>query len=119
MEFIKEMSCVAFKKHLFKFTKQCFYCGCEMTDINPNHPSDLPDNYYTIEHVFNNKNPMRLLGMPSPLVLACKKCNEAKGFQDLAKEPSEILEESMIILGKLYEPEYSFYRKVNSGFFAR
>lgn len=112
------------KKRILKNKSlNCFYCGCEMvfqTEVANGRAKatrdKLPANFCTIEHVFPRRHPLRYK-MKNILILACSSCNKRKGALDYFKTPEELLEDSLATIGKLYEPEFRYYREENAHFF--
>ena len=60
----------------------CIWCG-NITILYDNHIAPLPDNAATTDHLFVRKDPRRIgckrKGVPSQIVLACRKCNQERG----------------------------------------
>lgn len=75
---------------MWKENPHCYWCGIE-TVVYTNVPRDFvfPDNAATIDHVYPINDPRRLefkkKKKPSPVVLACKKCNWERGSKSLEK----------------------------------
>jgi len=77
-----------YKKELYEKSPNCYWCGEQMT-LYHGVPSGekLPDNAVTIEHIFAIKDKRRKyfkkIKTPSPVVLACNKCNNKRKGKSL------------------------------------
>lgn len=63
---------------------KCYWCGREIFIYEGwDRSMPLPKDYSTVDHIFTMKDPRRAWykknKTPSPFVLSCRECNEARG----------------------------------------
>lgn len=77
---------------------KCHWCSCKMVLFPTDGIQKLPDNFATIDHLRDRFNPHRLVqpvGGEQRWVLACKRCNEARGrASERGQSPEALWERS-------------------------
>jgi hypothetical protein len=78
------------KTAMWENDPHCYWCG-RLTKIYGNSKDfKLPDDAATIDHVYAGRDPRRLEfkrnKKPSPVVLACLKCNKQRGGRTLEQQ---------------------------------
>ncbi len=69
------------RERLMAADPHCHWCGCEVIYWKPQRREKVPPNFATIDHVWS-----RIQGRPRQgrWVLACARCNEARGAAEEA-----------------------------------